>query len=188
MPATIRPYAPGDETGWLHCRLLSFFGTSYFDDVHLLKTRFDRAVELVAVDDEDRVVALLDVEVEVEGDAATIDCVAVLPDAQGAGIASALLDAALARLPPEVRTLDAWTREDVAANRWYAARGFAIAHRYLHVYVEDGDPLDGFITPPGLSRPVKAFLHADIEHEADLRARFTRVHECRQYVRRLAAE
>ena len=54
---------------------------------------------------------------------------------------------ALSRLEAaRVETLDAWTREDVAANRWYRSHGFSEQYRYLHVYLNDGDDDAGFMT------------------------------------------
>jgi len=174
----IRAYTAADEPGWLECRLLSFFESSYFDDVKRSKTVLQPdSIELVAIDGDD-IVGVIDVELL--GDAATIDTIAVHPRAQRGGLATALLDAAIARLPETVRTLDAWTREDVAANAWYAKR-FSIAYRYLHVYASDGEHA-GFVTPDGLSLPIASFMHAPLEREAEMRSRFARVHECRQYV------
>lgn len=185
MPAfSIRRYDAADEPDWLRCRLLSFFESSYYDDVHTSKTVFSHpAVELVAHDRDGLLVGVLDIEIA--DDAATIDVIAVMPEGQGRGVATALLEAALPVLPRTVTTLDARTREDLSANRWYERRGFTVEHRYLHVYAGEGDSLDGFETPPELSTPVSAFLHARIEHAVEVRARFRRVHECRRYVRAL---
>ena len=185
MTFSARPYLPADEPGWLRCRVLSFLGTQYHDDVKPHRTAFDLpAVSMVAVADDGAIAGLLDVEID--GRAATIDTVAVHPDHTRQGIATALLDAAL----PQVReagatVLDAWTREDEAANAWYLGSGFVENFRYLHVYKDGDDPADGFTTPDGLSAPVIAFMHADIAREAEMRARFTRVHVCRQYRRHL---
>ncbi len=107
------------------------------------------------------------------------------PDAQRRGLASALLDTALAALPAGVGSIDAWTREDPAANSWYRARGFSERHRYLHVYKSCDEPEDGFRCPEGLTGPVAAFAHAPIELETSMRQRFRRVYVCRQYYREL---
>lgn len=181
----MRPYTPDDEPGWLRCRVLAFLDTQYYDDVKPHRTSFDLpAVCLVAVADEGGICGVLDVEVD--GDAATIDTVAVHPDHARRGIATALLDEAIPRVRAAgVTALDAWTREDEAANAWYERSGFAENYRYLHVYKDSDEPTAGFATPDGLSMPMIAFMHADISREAELRKRFARVHVCRQYLRRL---
>jgi ribosomal protein S18 acetylase RimI-like enzyme len=180
MP-TIRAYRASDEASWLQCRVLGFLHTNYYDDVKVAKTRLiPGSIELVA-EAGGEIVGILDVEVD--GDAATIDTIAVHPSAQRRGIANALLDEALRLLPPMVRTIDAWTREDDAANAWYVSAGFRENYRYLHVYVGDGDP--PFPGPPGMSAPIMAFVHAPIEQEAEARGVYRRVYVCRQYVRTL---
>lgn len=158
---TVRDYEERDEPGWLRCRLLSFFDTCYYDDVKIERTRYEQpAIRLVA-DIGGAIAGLLDIEID--GATATIDSVAVHPDHRRAGLAMMLLRKGLSRLPPEVETLDAWTREDEPAQRWYAACGFTEQFRYLHVYKEPDDPDDGFSTPQPLSKPVIAFCHAPID-------------------------
>lgn len=182
----IRNYEHEDERGWLRCRLLSFFDTTYYDDVKTERTTFELpAIRLVG--DVDGVIAGL-IDIEIDGSAATIDSIAVHPDHQRSGIATALLRDGLRRLPAEVTTLDAWTREDESALRWYSANGFTEAYRYLHVYKGYDEPDDGFTSPPPLSSPVMAFCHAPIELEADLRARYQRVYICRQFVLAVSAD
>ena len=190
MALSLRAYAPADEQSWLRCRALSFLETQYYDDVKTAKPRFDdAAVEFVAVADDGTVVGVLDVEVD--GDLATIDTLAVHPDHARGGVASALLERAL----PLVRqagatTLDAWTREDEAACAWYERWGFTEEYRYVHAYKLHDEPGDGFAVPGGPADApgetlVTAHWHAGIEEEAELRARFRRVHVCRRYVRAL---
>ena len=177
----IRDYRDADAASWLRCRLLSFFGTEYYDDVVVDRPRFEnRAHRLVAVED-DTVVGLMDVEIFT--DRATIDVLAVHPDHQRSGLATQLLNAVIPRLPGGV--LDAWTRGDASANAWYQRSGFTENFRYLHVYKSWQDDADGFETPEGLGKPVTAFMHAPISLEASLRSRFSRVHVCRQDVRQL---
>ncbi len=181
MTFSIRAYRPDDEAAWLQCRLTSFFATDYYDDVKTQKTTLEPdGLELVAETD-GAIVGILDIEID--GQAATIDTVAVSPVAQRMGVASSLLGAALDLLPRAVTTLDAWTREMPAANHWYQRHGFVENYRYLHVYRSDGDP--SLPAPAGMSEPVHAFLHAPIERELELRAQFSRVYVCRQYVRTL---
>lgn len=182
---TIRAFSPADETSWLRCRVLAFLSTQYYDDVRQHRPQLSEpSFGLVAVDAEQHVVGLLDVHVD--GAEATIDTVAVHPDHQGEGIATRLLDAALERLGGSgVGSLDAWTREDPTANAWYRRMGFVEHDRYLHVHLADGDDAEGFMTPPGFSGLVSAFVHVGIDREAEVRSRFARVYVCRQYQRDL---
>ncbi|MGP9536421.1 GNAT family N-acetyltransferase [Brachybacterium sp. AOP43-C2-M15] len=179
MTVEIRRTRAGDEESWLRCRALSFLGTCYYDDVWTGRP-VSPAVQLVAVDAE-LVVGILDVEIE--GDLATIDTVAVHPDHGNRGIASALLSRALSELGEEVTTLDAWTREDEPALRWYRRHGFTESDHYLHVYKSWRDPADGWASPAPLTAPVTAFCHADRRDEAELRARYERVYVCRRVSR-----
>ncbi len=190
----IRRYTPADEPSWLRCRALSFLDTEYFDDVKQTKTTFDEGIELVAVvdrpdslttPDHEQVIGVIDVELWKDDDGtslATIDTIAVHPDHRRSGAADALLGAALAQLPEHVATLDAWTRDDEAANGWYVRNGFHVSDEYLHVYA-DAEEAQGFTSPEKLSRPVKAFCHAKLSDEAELRNEYARVHRCKQYVR-----
>jgi ribosomal protein S18 acetylase RimI-like enzyme len=180
VPAEIRDYEPADEPSWLRCRVLGFLGTCFYDDVWQVKRRAD--LELVAVDGGE-VVGVLDVSVS--GAEATIENVVVHPDRQRRGIASALLEEALRRLERcGVRTLDAWTREDEPALRWYARHGFGEASRYLHVHAS-ADEVDTVVVVKYGLVAAGAFLHARIEREREMRQRFERVHVCRRMVRAL---
>jgi ribosomal protein S18 acetylase RimI-like enzyme len=133
---SVRDYEPGDQAGWLRCRTLAFLETSYFDDVFTAKPIYTTpAIELVAAGE--AVVGLIDVAID--GPLATIETIAVHPDVARTGIGSALIEAALTRLPAEVATLDAWTREDDAANGWYRSHGFVETFRYLHVFASGAD-------------------------------------------------
>lgn len=202
MSVTIRDYTEVDEQSWLRCRALSFLGSSYYDDVKNRRTPFDgAALRLVAVQPrpdgmttpgDDEVVGILDVELwEEDGPrVATIDTVAVHPDHQGNGVASALLATVLPQLTElDVTWLDAWTREDPEACGWYERHGFVVDETYLHVYRGGDenvtDPLgdEGYAAPFGLGTPVKAFFHGPDEDPAPWRERFARVHQCRRYLR-----
>lgn len=182
---SVRVYRDSDADGWVTCRALSFLRTQYYDDVKRARPRLPGgAIGLVAAAAGGQIVGILDVVVH--GPEATIDTVAVLPGWQHGGIATQLLTRAIHRLEAVgVRTVDAWTREDVAANGWYRRNGFSETTRYLHVYLGEGDDPAGFRTPEGLSSPVTAFVHGRIEDEADLQARYSRVHVCRRYLREL---
>lgn len=180
----VRDYRPADAAGWVRCRTLAFLHTQYYDDVQPVRAPLaEDSLALVASDGE-QVVGLLDIEIE--RTEATIDSIATHPDHQGGGIGTRLLEWAVPLLTARgVRSLDAWTREDVAANNWYRRNGFTERHRYLHVYLGHQDDASGFSTPEGLSAPVSTFTHASIEDEATMRERYRRVYICRQYLREL---
>lgn len=175
----IRSYQPSDVQEWLRCRALAFLGTCYYDDVWTQRPD-SAAIKLVAVEAE-RLAGLIDIEIDHE--LATIDTVAVHPDFQNQGVGTALLEAAAALLPETVRVLDAWTREDPATLAWYRSRGFTESEHYLHVYKSWQESDEGWKSPAPLTSPVIAFCHAAIDHEADLRARFSRVYVCRRFSR-----
>ncbi|MBM7783510.1 GNAT family N-acetyltransferase [Tenggerimyces flavus] len=178
----LRDYRDTDSASWLECRLLSFFHTEYYDDVVTERPRFDPADYLVAVEN-DTVVGLMDLELFEADGKATIDVLAVHPRHQRRGIAQALLENGLARLRDRgIRTLDAWTRGDEAANAWYQSAGFVERYRYLHVYKKYDDGDEGFETPTGVKKIIMAFMHAELDQEAQLRERFSRIHACRRYV------
>ncbi|WP_431965963.1 GNAT family N-acetyltransferase [Actinacidiphila sp. bgisy160] len=185
MTYTLREYTPADETSWLRCRVLSFLGTAYYDDVDRAKPPIPApGLELVAVDTSGTVVGIMDTVVDAA--LATIDTVAVHPDHQHRGLGRALLHRTRAEARERgATTLDAWTRDDPGTLAWYRAMGFAEGDHYLHVhahqYTAPGEPDRAILTPrPGL-RLMAAFLHAKLEDEARLRTEFSRVHVCRRF-------
>jgi ribosomal protein S18 acetylase RimI-like enzyme len=179
----IRPYRPADEPSWLRCRVLAFLPTGYYDDVRVDKPAIADGLELVAVDD-DVVVGLLDVSVD--GADATIESVAVHPDRCRQGVGTALLERALGDMRERgVRRIEAWTREDAAANGWYRRRGFVESQRYLHVYADGHDEVRAAqVSAAAELIPVHTFLHLlDMDRETEMRERFGRVYVCRCYER-----
>jgi ribosomal protein S18 acetylase RimI-like enzyme len=180
----IRDYAPGDEAAWLRCRVLAFLDTSYFDAVERSKPPIAApGFELVATAPGGELLGIMDVTVD--GATATIDTVAVHPDHRSRGIGLALLHEAIRRAAPAATTLDAWTRDDPDALRWYRSNGFTEGEQYLHVYADhytDAAEPDRAIAErrPRL-HPVKVFLHANLEDEAAMRDQFDRVHVCRRF-------
>lgn len=64
------------------------------------------------------------------------------------------------------------------------ARGFRESDHYLHVYadyyVSRGEPAQAVEPRPGLE-PIKVFLHATLDLEAEARKKFRRVHVCRRF-------
>ena len=190
---TIRPYEPGDEEGWLRCRLLSFFGSAFYDAVEREKERYDDpAIELVAERDGE-IVGLLDLEVtpapgvlaDRPGRGGMIWHLAVHPDHQRQGVAAALLDEAERQAREQgLERIEAWTRDDAHVQRWYERHGFASIDGYLHVYLEREDlrQLDGQL---GELRLVKAFAHYTGDDPSSMRERYGRVHDDVLYEKRL---
>jgi GNAT superfamily N-acetyltransferase len=162
--------------------VLSFLGTAYFDDVMPAKKTPVLGAELVA-EESGAIVGVLDLSVEAQ--VATIDTIAVHPDHQRRGIGSRLLTRASARAHYlGASTIEAWTRDDEPTLRWYRSRFVTESDHYLHVYADcyarPGEPADAAQCSPDFDL-IKVFLHADLDREAEMRARFTRVHVCRRF-------
>ena len=134
MGYTVRAYTPADQTSWLRCRVLSFLGTAYFDDVQPSKRASALpALDLVVVDGAGSVVGIMDTSVE--GELATIATVAIHPDHRRRGLGRGLLGLTRDQARRAgASTLDAWTRDDEETLRWYRATGFVESDHYLHVY------------------------------------------------------
>ncbi|MDX3075569.1 GNAT family N-acetyltransferase [Streptomyces sp. NPDC088354] len=185
MPYTVREYTPADETSWLRCRVVSFLGTAYFDNVQPSKSPSPvPGLDLIVVDGDGSVVGIMDTTVE--GESATINTVAIHPDHRRRGLAGRLLEPTRDRARRAgASTLDAWTRDDEDTLRWYRAMGFAESDHYLHVYAshsaDTGEP-DRAIggRRPGLL-PMASFSHARLADAVDMRDDFTRVHVCRRF-------
>ena len=185
MSYTIREYTPADETSWLHCRVLAFLDTAFYDDVVPAKpVRPTPSLELVAVDESGAVVAIADTTVD--GELATIDTIAVHPSHQRRGLGRRLLERTREWARAQgASTLDAWTRDDADTLAWYRTMGFAESDHYLHVYAnhytdpaEPGRAVDG--ARPGLT-PMLVFAHASLADEERLRNEFARVHVDRRF-------
>jgi ribosomal protein S18 acetylase RimI-like enzyme len=182
MQVAIRNYEPSDEQAWLRCRVLSFLATAYFDDVMPAKKSPVLGAELVA-EDTGAIVGLVDLFAE--GRVATIDTIAVHPDHQRRGIGTRLLAQACERAQGlGATTIEAWTRDDEPTLRWYRSHFPIESDHYLHVYADcyarAGEPADAAQCSPDFDL-IKVFLHADLDREAEMRARFTRVHVCRRF-------
>jgi N-acetylglutamate synthase-like GNAT family acetyltransferase len=186
MPVEVRNYEPADEQSWLRCRVLSFLGTAYFDDVVTVKQSPAAGAELIAMES-GSVVGVLDLSVD--GALATIDTIAVHPDHQHRGIGTRLFELACVRAATlGADTIDAWTRDDVATLSWYRTCGFSESSHYLHVYadhyVSADEPVNAVRSRPGLE-PIKVFLHAALDQETEMRRKFSRVHVCRRFARKI---
>jgi GNAT superfamily N-acetyltransferase len=191
----IRAFQPGDEAGWVRCRVLAFLDTAYFDDVHPHKERYEgRAIELVAEAD-GQVVGLIDVECEDEpgticsapaktahaGPAGMIWHLGVHPDYRRRGIGRELLAQAARRARAlQVQRFEAWTRDDSFVNDWYRAHAFVHVQHYWHVFASSREELATLKPQVAGLRPVAAFAHY-LGDDEDLLKRFERVHRCNRY-------
>lgn len=199
MDIRVRPYEQSDEVGWLRCRVLSFLDTAYFDNVYTEKERYEHpSIELVAEVD-NQIVGLLDVEYEREpgrvtyrtdqdprdGLGAVIHHVAVHPDYRRRGIGTMLLSVALDELRRNsVEFVEAWTRDDEEACRWYESCGFRSITSYLHVYLEGAAETKNTISS---NIPKLIVCHAFAHYVGDdtemIRRQFRRVYKCQMYRR-----
>jgi ribosomal protein S18 acetylase RimI-like enzyme len=185
---TVRTYEPADEVGWVRCRVVSFLGSAFWDAVERDKERYEHpAIELVA-EDKGEIVGLLDVECETPaladrpGVGGMMWHLAVHPDHQRQGVASALLEEAERRARERrLERLEAWTRDDAHVQRWYESHDFVLIDAYLHVYLERDDlrQFDGEL------RLVKAFAHYTGDRPDEIRQQYTRVHDDVLYEKQL---
>lgn len=188
----IRNYTKNDETGWLHCRVLSFLDTAYFDHVLKEKEKYiNPSIELVAVD-EGQIVGLIDIEYEMKegtvcsrgtGIGGMIWHIAVHPEFRRRGIAKQLLmRAEKVAKEKKLNRLEAWTRDDDWVNMWYEKNNFKKADSYLHVYLDSGDGLNEHIRSEMTNLvPVHVFAHYVGEDKEYINGKFKRVHECSCY-------
>ena len=190
----VRAYREADERGWVVCRLLSFLDTAFYDDVRRSKERYENpAIELVAERDGE-IVGLIDVECETEsgtvceerqGLGGMIWHLAVHPDHQRHGVATALLEESERRARERgLERFEAWTRDDEGTRSWYEARGFELVYSYLNVYVELDEGLRELFPIADGIRPVRMFAHYVEDDRESIRRRFARVHENVLYERR----
>jgi ribosomal protein S18 acetylase RimI-like enzyme len=198
MGFSVRTYRATDEEGWVRCRVLSFLGSAFFDDVRREKELYERpSIELVA-DEQGEIVGLIDVECEISpgtvcsdrpGLGGMIWHLAVHPDHQRRGVATALLQEA-GRLGRKrwLERFEAWTRDDPHVQAWYEAHGFTEVDSYLHVYVELDEGLRELFPPTAGIRPVRLFAHYTGETRDEIKRRFARVHDCVLYEYRFEQE
>jgi ribosomal protein S18 acetylase RimI-like enzyme len=105
---------------------------------------------------------------------------AVHPDLQRRGIGGRLLtEAQQLAMERDITCFEAWTRDDAGTLRWYESHGFDWVKRYLHVYIQGSDEVEGTIRSsiPGL-KPRHVFAHYSGSEIESIRARFERVHDC----------
>ena len=182
----IRVYEKTQEMEWLVCRYLSFLDTAYWDDALARKETFKEGIDFVAW--EEKIVGILEIEVEAHpGDvgssdmrSAMIHTLAVLPEFRRRGFATLLLEEAKKKLSDKgISRLEAWTRDDEEAVRWYEKNGFSCFESYWHVYLERGKKIDELFG--GILKPQKIYAHTfNIEKARDA-FNPPRIHACWGY-------
>ena len=184
----IRDYHVDDEIGWVRCRVLAFLDTAYYDNVLQKKETYAHpSIELVAIENQ-QVIGLIDIEYEEqahtvcsrgEGIGGMIWHIAVHPDYRRQGIGHQLLKAAEKRArEKKLNRLEAWTRDDDWVNNWYIHNQFSLVDSYLHVFL-DGDEMKQTLTSDIQELfPIQAFAHYVGKEQENIKERFTRVHDC----------
>lgn len=193
----IRHYNQNDEIGWVRCRALSFLDTAFYDNVLREKEKYENpAIELVAVENDQHIVGLIDIEYELEegticsrgkGLGGMIWHVAVHPDFRRKGVGHQLLqEAEKLSIVKGLNRLEAWTRDDDWVNNWYMKNGFVNVDSYLQVFINGSEELDDVLVSkiPDLI-PVQAFTHYIGEEKDFIRKKFKRVHEDFCYEKKL---
>ncbi len=147
----IRDYKETDEQDWLKCRLLSFYDSSYAENIIYKKpTYFNSTIDLVAVENK-KIVGFIEVEIEEEvGDVCYLDTtiggvvwnIGVLPEYRRKKIANKLLNTAILKAKDfNITRFEAWTQDDKPANEWYKQNGFKFIKSYLNVYATHSECL-----------------------------------------------
>jgi ribosomal protein S18 acetylase RimI-like enzyme len=104
--------------------------------------------------------------------------VAVHPDYRRRGIASALVERALAAARSAgLEIVQAWTRDDPWVQEWYEACGFAKRYSHLHVYMQPDEAREEVSLRSEALKPVLAFAHYTGDDPEGVRRRFRRVHD-----------
>ncbi len=148
---SIIEYKPEFEKGWLHCRILSFLDSAYYDDIYQNKEIYENpSIELLAIVD-DQVIGILDIEYETTPQsicsrysdlpsdhlAGMIWHLAVHPEHRRKGVATSLLKKALEICKSKkLSRLEAWTRDDQFALDWYSNNNFKHNSSYIHWYFD----------------------------------------------------
>ena len=195
----IRNYQKEDEEGWLECRLLSFYRSSYYDDVIFEKPTYTNDVIDLIAEEDGKIIGLIEIEVEDESNENTdLICyldgkrggniwnLAVLPAYQKRGIASQLLEEAIQIAKKRgITRFEAWTQDDKASMGWYEKCGFDFRESYLNVYAKDEiKELDIDFSNIGPRYGIRLLnFEAPIERKDELRVKYQKVHEVILYER-----
>ncbi len=190
----IRNYVKEDEQNWLRCRLLSFYDCSYYDDViHKKPSYNNEVIDLVALDD-NMIIGFIEVEIEkskkdvcyLDGElGGVIWNLGVLSEYRRNRVATLLLNEAIKLgKQKQLTRFEAWTQDDIAANKWYQNNKFKFIESYLNVYA-DGDECEknNLISKNIGERYGFRCLNfeAPIKRKKEMLEKYSRVHEVKLY-------
>jgi hypothetical protein len=190
----VRAYRPADEEGWVRCRVLSFLGSAYFDDVRREKERYERpSIELVAEEDGE-ITGLIDVEWEQAPGTVCSDrpglggmiwhwrCTRI---ASGAG-SRPPCSARQSGSPPSAESCGSKRGHAMTStSRRGTSRTGSLRSTRTCTFTSSFPK--GFATCSAISeglRPVKVFAHYTGERRDEVKRRFARVHDCVLYEHR----
>lgn len=190
----IRDYKDTDEKDWLRCRLISFYDSSYADDVIHKKPVYDNdTIDLVAEAD-GQIVGFIEIEIEkeckeacyLEGErGGVIWNLGVLPEYHRSAVASSLLTEAIERAKlRKICRFEAWTQDDFASNKWYEKKGFDFIESYLNVYAtgEECKENDLIKDNIGAYYGVRSLnFEAPITRKEEMVKKYAKVHEVKLY-------
>lgn len=195
MQYKIIEYTEKYHDEWVKCRLLSFLDSSYFDDVHREKEKEENPTLSLLALFNDEVIGFIDIEYESNiGDVyylkgkqgGVVWHLGVLKQYRRHGVANRLLEDAIVRLKDlNIERLEAWTQDDLAANKWYEKQGFVFKESYLNAYfngsldnIKEYLNLDKIGTIYGIR---KINFEAPIERKDELSKICYRLHEVKLY-------
>lgn len=187
----IREYNKKDEQSWLYCRLLSFYKSSYYDDIIFSKPIYNNEViDLVAMDG-NKVIGFIEIELDSDSQKAcylkgdkggNIWNVGVHPEYQNKGIASKLLSEAIEIAKAKnIKRFEAWTQNDEASTSWYKKSGFIFHESYLNAYVSEINN-KAVVEQLGEIYGVRMLnFEAPIHRKSELKTTCDRIHEVMLY-------
>jgi len=149
MSYSIIKYSEKYHEEWVKCRIEAFLDSSFYDDVYRTKksdSYVQHSVELSFLSiSEDKVIGFIDIEYEtipktvchLKGElGAVMWHIGVLKEYRRQGVAKKLFDKVIAELKKQdITRLEAWTQDDIPANKWYLNQGFVHKESYLNAFI-----------------------------------------------------
>lgn len=189
----IRKYEKEDEKEWVRCRTVSFLDCSYYNDVKTEKEIYVNPTVSFVAEENQHIIGFIDVEMDSEDLAcnneergAIIWHLGVLPEYRKDGIASGLWENAKKVLMDNgIHYCEVWTQEDVAANKFYRAKGFHMedSQTWIRCYIS-GAQCKEILNENKLGDiygPEELVFDAPLERKEELSRNCCRIDEVRLY-------